>query len=326
MRGVILLGGLGPVRNDLFDHGLPVLTTWQAADRVDNTHRLWFGRPGVWGMRMANQIMGRADKIFNVGSRLSVWTVGYGEVIRGKVSNDNTEQDFDWLDECASIREKYPLVESPTHDDPPGGIHPYRFVQRLQDFLSPDEVVVTDMGTALTSAHQVLRLKPPQRLMTSGGLGEMGCSLPAAVGVSFARNKGRVVCLQCDGGMMLNLQELATIAHHQLPIKIIVFDNKGYTMIRQTQRLAGYDLAGVSPETGVTTPDFRRLAHAWGFAACDVTTWEEFGRAIPALFERPGPAVVVYHFPPEIDLLPKLMPIRNADGTITTPKFSEMSP
>ncbi len=99
----------------------------------------------------------------------------------------------------------------------------YRFMQRLNDFFKPDQVVVTDMGTALLSGHQVLRFKQGQRFMTSTGLGEMGYGLPAALGVSFANDRGEVMCLNCDGGMMMNLQELQTMVHHKLPIKPFIF-------------------------------------------------------------------------------------------------------
>jgi acetolactate synthase-1/2/3 large subunit len=320
-RGVILLGH--GAEASLLEYGVPVLTSWQAADRVDNSHPLYFGRPGIWGQRLANLVLDRADAVYNVGCRLSVWTVGY-DFDRSKLVEDVPKANPAWLEQCNKWRAQFPWVESPLHDDPPGGIHPWRFVDALHEHLRPDEIIVTDMGTALVAAHQVLRLKPPQRLMTSGGLGEMGMALPAAIGASFARNKGEVLCLHCDGGMMFNLQELATIQHHKLPIKIIVFENQGYTMIRQTQTGAGYRLSGVDSKH-ITLPDFRRLAHAWGFAATDVYTWEHFRRAIPALFEAKEPALVVYHFPPEVDLLPKLLPVRT-EGRVESPEFWDMSP
>lgn len=321
MRPVILIGGGAKNAERFLNLGIPVLTTWQAVDFVDNTHPNYFGRPGIWGQRLANKVLAGSDVVFNEGSRLSVWTVGYTDEIRNKVIQgvpDRAVGNPAWLDQCQRWRSQYPLVESPTHDDPPNGIHPYRFVQALEKHFADDEVIVTDMGTALTAAYQVLRLRRSQRLMTSGGLGEMGCALPAAIGASFARDKGPVTCLTCDGGIMLNLQELATIAHHKLPIRVIVFENQGYAMIRQTQRTAGYDFAGVSPETGVSFPNFRALAHAWGFAACDVWTWADFDKAMDTLFAVQTPAVVVYHYPPETDLLPKLLPGNKG--------FADMSP
>ena len=126
-------------------------------------------------------------------------------------------------------------------------------MDRLNAHLKPDQIIVTDMGTALLSGHQILRIKSGQRLMTSLGLGEMGYGLPAAIGVSFARNRGEVLCLNCDGGMMMNLQELQTIAHHQLPVKIIIFNYDGYLMIKHTQKaVLGGRYSGTDKKSGVT--------------------------------------------------------------------------
>ena len=307
MRGVILIGG-GCWRSEaerVMGLGIPVMTTWQAADYVDNRHPNYFGRPGIWGMRHSNLILDRCELIENLGSRLSVWTVGYQGDIAAKVG-EGTIPDASWLAQCTKWRKELRLIESPTHDDPPGGIHPYRLVKALEASLTRDAIVVTDMGTALTAAFQTLLVTPPQRLMTSGGLGEMGCGLPAAIGAAFSSPGKEVICLTCDGGMMLNLQELATIAHHRLQIKIVVFENDGYAMIRQTQRAAGYSLEGVGSKD-LSFPNFRMLAQSFGIRSCDVTTWAEYDRALPEFFGNPEPAMMVYHFQPKIDLLPKLM-------------------
>jgi acetolactate synthase-1/2/3 large subunit len=230
-----------------------------------------------------------------------------------------------WMDQCDEWREQYPWVESPTHDDRNGYISAYRFTDALHMHLARDEIIVTDMGTALITAHQVLSLKPPQRLMTSGGLGEMGCALPAAIGASFARNKGRVLCLHCDGGMMLNLQELQTIAHHRLPIKIIVYRNESYLMIRHTQRGARMTEHGISPATGVSFPSYRHLALSMGITAGEIRTWEDFNRLVPGMMSCDGPCLLEYHMDPNQPLVPKLG-YKLVDGKQVYAPFDEMSP
>lgn len=337
MRPVILIGhgirlaGLAEEAQRILPKlDTPIVASWPAKDIIDNYEPTWIGCTGIWGDRAANKVLAAADTIYCVGNRMSVWNVGYQawpnvvQVHPRDMATIPVCTDNEWADQC--LLWLTPRLEPGTHDDPSDGIHPWRFTGELNRFLRPDEAIVTDMGTALVAAHQTLHLTPPQRLMTSGGLGEMGCALPAAVGASFARDKGEVLCLTCDGGMMMNLQELQTIVHHKLPIKIIVYDNQGYEMIRQTQRIAGYPLAGVDPATGVSTPDFWKVAQAFGIAAAHVTTWEDYERAIPALFEAKEPSLVVYHIAPGTDLLPKLIPIRNADGTITSPAFDDMTP
>lgn len=128
-----------------------------------------------------------------------------------------------------------------------------------------------------------------------------------------------------DGGMMLNLQELQTIVHHQLRVKIIVFSNDGYGMIRETQKKAGYGYNSVSAATGVSCPSFVSIAHAFGMAACEVRTWDHFNRAIPQLFYARGPSLVEFHMDPNQKMVPKLDPIY-VDGKATSPRFDQMSP
>lgn len=354
-KPVILLGhgvrAAGASIAALMDLDIPVLTSWQAKDLVDNCHHNYFGSPGIYGQRMANKVLYEADQIVAIGNRLAIWEIGYEgprpdqqlimvdcdgeevakfpqavwvkEEIPAFIETCKAANHEDWLLYCAGERDKAPLIER-AHDDNEY-INSYRFTQALEKHLRPDEVIVTDMGTPLICAHQVLRLRPPQRLMTSGGLGEMGCALPAAIGASFARNKGEVLCLHADGGMMLNLQELQTIVHHNLPIKIIVYENGGYGMIRETQDKAGLPRAGVSKDNGVSLPDFRKVAQSFGIAACDVRTWDDFNKAIPMLFASKEPGLVVYHMDPEQPMVPKLDPIY-VDGKPTSPPFWKMSP
>jgi acetolactate synthase-1/2/3 large subunit len=354
-RPVIIIGHgcTGSNVGRLLELNVPILTSWQAKDLVDNTHRNYFGSPGVYGNRVANKILHEADAILSLGNRLSIWNVGY-EGIRPDqaltmVDVDESEvskfphAEFlkktckevvdslywmapeGWMEQCRIWKASYPFVESGTHDDKNGYINSYRFVDRLEKFFSPDEVIVTEMGAALCSAHQGLHIKPPQRLMTSGGLGEMGCGLPAAVGASFARNKGRVVCLSTDGGMMMNLQELQTISHHRLPVKVIVFNNSGYGMLKHTQDNAGMKYSGVDEQSGVSCPNFKWVAEAFGITGCEVRTWEDFERIFPGALRCDGPILVNYIMDPRQKFHPKLEPIF-VGGKPTSPPFWQMSP
>jgi acetolactate synthase-1/2/3 large subunit len=193
--------------------------------------------------------------------------------------------------------------------------------------LHPDQVIVTDMGTALLSGHQVLRPRKNQRLMTSTGLGEMGYGLPAAIGASFARDRGEVMCLNCDGGMMMNLQELQTIAHHRLPIKLFIFNNDGYLMIKHTQNalFAGHKV-GVDAVTGVTCPDFSALAEAFGMPAYQIHTWDDFDRVLPLVQAESGPTICEVFMDPEQLFVPKLSVAISPDGTLVSPPLEDLSP
>lgn len=338
----------------LMDLGVPVLTSWPAADLVDNYHVSYFGRPGVYGQRCANKVLAKADYVLAIGCRLSIWTAGYDfprddqrvvvvdvdrtearkfpgatwieadakHFIDELVHSGAPERIDEWVLQCREWRAQYPWLEQAHQDG--DYISPHRFMRRLQNHLSWHEIVVADCATGSLAAHQILRLKPPQRLMTSGGLGEMGCGLPAAIGASFANGKGRVICLNTDGSMMLNLQELQTIVHHDLPIKLVVFSNDGYGMIKDTQRNLGYQRAGVDARSGVSCPNFVRIATAFGIPAAACRDNPDSGLAW--LFREDGPALLEVHIDPELVWAPKLRPTRNADGSITNAKFDEMSP
>jgi acetolactate synthase I/II/III large subunit len=353
-RPVILFGNgaRGADLTEYMDLNVPVLTSWQAKDLVDNTSPNYYGCPGVYGNRAANKILHGADMILAVGNRMSIWNVGYegprpdqqlvmvdldeaevrkfphaewiNEDAKDFLRKSNGFLNSDaWVKQCREWGEQYPWIESPTHDDK-CFINSYRFTDKLQSYFSPGEVIVTEMGAALM-AHQVLRIKPPQRLMTSGGLGEMGCGFPAAIGASFARNKGRVICLSTDGGAMMNLQELQTIVHHKLPVKIIVFNNSGYGMIKHTQDNAGMKHAGIDEASGVSFPNFRHVALAFGITASEVRTWADFERIIPSFLKCEGPGLVDFIMDPRQKFQPKLEPVF-VDGKPTSPSFAEMSP
>lgn len=351
---VILLGNgaRGADCKQFLNLGIPVLSSWMGCDLVDNFDPMYFGRSGIYGQRCANTILHNADAILAVGNRCSIWNVGYEgfrkdqrlvmvDVDPAEVAKfpkaEHIECDakefvesnrfpplprYEWLDQCKAWRSTMPWYEA--WMDNHRYISPYRFMHRLQTWLRPNEIIVADVGTANVCAQQILKLKPPQRLMSSGGLGEMGCGLPAAIGASFATGKGEVICLECDGSMMMNLQELQTIIHHKLPIKIIVFSNDGYAMIRRSQQVLGYKESGIGAETGVSMPSFRMLAHSLGFAACEVRTWTDFEKAIPALFSSPGPALIEVFTDPQQPFL-KLNPIM-VDGKATSPAFNQLSP
>ena len=200
-------------------------------------------------------------------------------------------------------------------------------MQKLSKHFKPDQIIVTDMGTALLSGHQVLSMKKGQRLMTSTGLGEMGYGLPGAIGASFATDKGDVNCLNCDGGMMLNLQELQTVVHHQLPIKLFIFSNDGYLMIKHTQKaLFSGRYSGTDKKSGVSCPNFTALATAFGIRAFTIKTWLDFESVIPEMLAYKGPVICEVFTHPEQLFVPKLSFALQNDGAIVSPPLEDLSP
>jgi acetolactate synthase-1/2/3 large subunit len=341
-HGIRLAGAVGLI-DPLLDHlGIPAITSWAGKDMT--AHPLVYGHAGVYGGRAANHIVQQADFILAIGTRLSILQTGYdiekfapkakvllvdidpqeahkfslprfrgttqdaGDYMRYLLSKPFEMRDCSWLNECEELKARYPVIEE-CHADPPGFISPYLFLKRLEKHLKPDAVIVTDSGGALLCSHQVMTLKPPQRLITTTGLGEMGFGLPGSIGASFARNKGEIICLNTDGGMMLNLQELQTIAHHNLPIKIIVFSNDGYGMIRHSQSALGLQKTGSDREGGVSCPDFWKLGQTF-FGVLGGTRVGLPGGieiCIEHLMTTPGPGILEVICSPEQPYLPKII-------------------
>lgn len=364
--GIRMAGAQPEVTKFVETLGVPVLLSWSAIDMMSADNPLVMGSAGVYGQRAANLILQSCDCLVAIGTRLAIPQVGYDITELARAAEDITVVDIDptelkkypqrfnhpvladaadfvreatpqaaakptaaareWLGWCRGIRAKFPWI-GPEHDDKDGFINSYRFMDRLSAALKPDQVIVTDVGTALLSGHQTLRITPPQRLLTSQGLGEMGFALPGAIGASFALDRGEVLCLNCDGSMMLNLQELQTIAHHRLPIKLMIFNNDGYLMIKHTQKavLKGR-YAGVDTRSGVSCPNFSKLATAFGMPSFQIRTWEDFEREIPRFQSCTGPAICEVFMSPEQFFHPKLGVAVQPDGTLISPPLEDLSP
>jgi len=363
----IRLAGANQLLEPLLEKlNIPALVTWAGIDMVDSNHPLMYGRAGTYGQRCANFVVQNCDYLLCIGTRMAISQIGYEinelareadiavvdidknelskyearykhsvvsdakdfiEELNAQTNDIDGSQYQDWVNICDGYREKYPWVTASDHPDTEGFINSYPFMERLVDHFKDDQVVVTDMGTALLSGHQVLKFKKGQRLMTSTGLGEMGYGLPAALGASFATNRGEVMCLNCDGGMMMNLQELQTMAHHQLPIKLFIFNNDGYLMIKHTQKaLFKGRAAGTDQKSGVSCPDFSALADAFKFKSYQIRTWEDFDKYIPEVQAYNGPVICEVFMHPQQTFVPKLSLAIQKDGSLISPPLEDLSP
>jgi acetolactate synthase-1/2/3 large subunit len=364
-HGIRLAGAVDRIERLLDVTGAAALVSWAGVDMVASEHPQVIGRAGTYGQRAANLALQTCDALVCIGTRMALPQIGYdvNELARGariavvdvdpaeahklgdrvelpvvadagafisalidELRDDPPGRPEAWLRRCRELRTRYPWV-GPEHDDSDGYPNSYRFLDRLSDHLADDEVVVTDMGTALLSGHQVMRFRSGQRMMTSTGLGEMGFGLPGAIGASFARDRGRVLCLNCDGGMMMNLQELQTIAHHRLPIRIVVFNNDGYLMIKHTQKaLFEGRYSGTHPTSGLSCPDFSAVAAAFGMPSFQVRDWNDFDGVIPEFMAGDGPAICEVFTHPEQFFHPKLSVATQPDGTLLSPPLEDLSP
>tara|TARA_B110000503_G_scaffold138183_1_gene223870 strand:- start:183 stop:1826 length:1644 start_codon:yes stop_codon:yes gene_type:complete len=343
---------------------IPFLLTWSSADLLSHDHKMYFGKSGVYGQRSSNFILQNCDLLISLGSRLSLLQIGYD--IRKFCKNSSVVQvdvDFDelkkfkekrflkihsdcnyffkilyesikgiktskyenWLNYCNKIKKKFPTL-IPQHINKKE-INSYELMERLNKVLKRDEIVVTDMGTALLTAFYNLKVKNKIKLMTSQGLGEMGFGLPGAIGASIANKKSRVLCLNNDGGMMFNLQELETIKFHNLPIKILVFCNDGYLMIKHTQKNSfGGKYVGVDRGSGVSCPNFCKISNAFGIDSLSIKNWNEFDKKFSIFYNSNKPYLCEVHMPVEQAFIPRQANARDKNNKIYSLPLEDQIP
>ena len=346
--------------------GVPVVTGFNAHDLLPTDHPVYIGRQGTIGDRAGNFAVQNADYLVILGCRLNIRQVSYAwqHFARGavKVMVDVDEAELRkptlaidlpvhadaadllaalgeaigngrptpaherWLCWCRERKARYPVV-LPEYWSRPRPVNPYCFVQALFEAAADDETVVTGDATACITTFQAARLRAGQRLFSDSGCAPMGFDLPAAIGACVAQGRRRVVCLAGDGSIMLNVQELQTIAGLRLPIKIFLLNNNGYLSIRLTQgNFFPDNPVGAGPESGVTFPDFGRLAHGFGipFRRCD--THAGLRDAIRETLDGEGPRLCEIALDPEQPFAPRVSSKRLPDGRMVTAPLEDMFP
>jgi len=344
--------------------GIPVVTGWNAHDVIWNDHPLYVGRPGTVGDRAGNFVVQNADVLLVLGSRLNIRQVSYNwstfatkaykiwvdidelEMKKPTVKGDMVihadltdllpvlaehayegpqDAHTQWLAWCRERRQKYPVVLAEYWDNEK--INPYCFMERLFECLEDGQIVVSANGSACVIGFQVANLKRNQRLWTNSGCASMGYEIPAAIGAYKGSGDKPVVCIAGDGSIMMNLQELQTIVGNKLAIKIFIINNQGYSSIFQTHRnfFNGVEV-GAGPSSGVTFPDFSKLAIAFELPYFTCATHDEMADAIAQTMASDGPAICEIMVDQNQPFAPKLSSKQLPDGTIVSPSLEDMSP
>ena len=347
--------------------GVPVVTAWNSNDLLSDTEPVYAGRPGSLGTRAGNFTVQSSDYLLVLGCRLNIRQVSYNwenfapnariamvDIDAAELKKPTLRLDHsihadlkcflpealsqsqgwfpstahvDWLEWCRTRVERYPVV-LPEYRSVAQPVNPYCFMEALFAQLHEDEVVVCGDGTACVTAFQAATIRSGQRLFHNSGAASMGYDLPAALGAAVALpERKRIVCLAGDGSIMMNLQELQTIAGLQLPIKIFVLNNLGYHSIRQTQRNFFADnIIGCGTDSGLTFPDFSAVAKAFGlpFQRCD--THSALEEAIRANLSTEGPSMCEIHLDLNQAFSPKLSSRKLEDGRMVTSSLEDMAP
>lgn len=344
---------------------IPVVTAWNAHDVLWDTHPLYVGRPGTIGTRGGNFIVQNSDLFISLGCRMNIRQISYNydnfaknaykiivdidaeelkkhtvhpdlaihadvkDVLQSLLDSGYTgtsEIHRKWLAWCRKTDKRYPAV-LPAYYERKSPVNPYVFMKELFERLDDEETVVTGNGSACVVSFQAAVIKKGTRLFTNSGCATMGYGLPAALGISFAKKGKRVVCLDGDGSIQMNLQELQTIVYNNANVKIFVLNNDGYHSMRQTQKnLFHGELAGVSKENGISFPDMEKIAYAYGIPYIRICDIQGIAQKVLLTMDSPGPAICEVMIDKEQFFEPKLSSKVMPDGKIVSPEIDDLSP
>lgn len=321
-QGVRLASAVDNFINFVKKYKIPVVFTRMGLDILPYADYLNMGSIGNKGSRAGNFTVQNADFILVLGSRLSVSSTGHeyelfareatiavvdidefehkkntvkiDYEINGDVKNflenislpDSLDYS-DWAEHCNGLKKKYPPC-LPEYLNDSNGINLYAFTYELSQHLKDDSVIVADAGSAAYVPTQVGMLSSRnQRYITSGAQAEMGFTLPGAIGVSVARGFREVVGITGDGSLQMNIQELQTLVHYKVPVKLFIWNNFGYLSIRTTQnKFFNHRLLGSDETSGVSFPDLKAICDAYKIKYCKISTIAGMPKLIKEVLEE----------------------------------------
>ena len=238
--------------------------------------------------------------------------------------------DKNWLDYCKKVRKKYPIVLD-QYKKQKKTINSYYFIDILSDILKPKDVVVTDMGLSFVGTHQAFKVKKGQRVFTNSGHAPMGWGLPAAIGAYYAsiesKGKKNIICLTGEGGLQMNIQELATVLHHKIPIKIFIYNNGGYLTIKQTQQL-GFEsrIMGSDYESGLSFPNYKLISKSHSIKYFKISDTKKIKNTVLKILKINEPVICELILDSEQEQMPKAINRRTSDGKSIPTTFEDMYP
>ena len=346
--------------------GIPYVTTWVGADLVDDAHPCFAGRPGAFASRGANFAVQNSDLLLSIGARWDFATTGFSHADFARAARrivvdvDPAELDklrpvadrciladagdfvaellrqlpptpfsagpAPWLARVQEWARKYPIVTEELRRLP-HGVSTYVFVEALAQRLQARDVIVQgSAGIHSEIFFMTFKVKEGQRIIADGSLGAMGYGVPAAIGACVGSEGRRTVLVDGDGSLMPNVQELETIRRLNLPIKIMVINNSGYASIRVSQSRWFNRLIAADAGSGLTLPDFARLAHAFQLPFFQINGETEMGSILDQVLATPGPALVDVRVPAEEDRRPRLSNYQKPDGTLASKPLEDLFP
>lgn len=365
--GIRLSGGYEAFRQAAEKLNIPVVTYWNAVDLIEDESPLYCGRAGNMGNRPGNFAIQNADLILAVGTRISIRQVGYNwqtwaraaKVIMVDVDKAELRKptihvempvwadakDFleklneaaelpvheggAWLETCQRWKRDYPVV-LPRHWEENGqAVNVYAFIRYLSSCLPENSLTAVSNGACCVVGNQAYVIQKGSRMANNNAIASMGYGLPAAIGTCIGGGRKNTICLEGDGSIMMNLQELQTILTNKLPIKVFLINNNGYHSIRitQTNLFSEQCKVGIGPESeDLSFPEFRKIAEAFGYRYYSAHSNEEMKRVVNEVLEIEGPVFCEIFTDTEQVWEPKSSTKRLPDGTLVSPPLEDLAP
>ena len=363
-HGVKISKGQKYIRKIVDKFKIPFALTWNASDLIESNHPSYVGKPGAFAERGSNFIIQNCNLYISVGTRLPFMVTGYNskdfarkakkvmvDIDENEVKNSKVELyekvncdatyflkillkylptkiklSKSWLEYCKNIRKKYPIVLEKFKSQKKF-VNSYYFIDLLSDILNSRDIIVTDMGLSFVGTHPAFKVKRGQKLYTNSGHAPMGWGLPAAVGACYASKKRRIICLVGEGGLQMNIQELATIMHNKLPIKIFIYNNGGYLTIKQTQQLGfGSRIMGSNSNSGISFPDYRKIAQSHKIKYMKIVNNKNLKKKINKILIGNKPMICELMLDHNQEQMPKAINRRMPGGKSVATKYEDMYP
>lgn len=342
---------------------VPVVTSRLGIGLIESSSRYYVGRPGNYGERSANFAVQNADLIISLGCRLASSLVGHSPELFGRhaykivIDIDRRELDKpgvlidekiqldcrdiiqellrqedmeelpgypEWIRQCGEWKKNYPVVQPGYKDETP--VNSYYFIERLSALAPERAAVLVDTGSCFHVACQAWKIKKGQRFLTTGGLSSMGYWC-AGIGACAANSWKDTIVITGDGSFQMNIQELATVHHNRLPLKIFVLNNNGYLLIRSTQRnfMEGR-LVGESPDSGLWCPQLEKIAQAYEMTFFRIASADETDETVREVLAAKGPVLCEVMTPEWQALVPRITSEKLPDGRLAAHEYSDMFP
>jgi acetolactate synthase-1/2/3 large subunit len=363
-RPLILAGNgikLGSCSNKfsqfLLKYNIPVVVSFHGTELIETDNKLFCGKVGLIGDRCGNFTLQNCDLLISLGCRMSQGIIGYNPSTFAReakiiyIDNDQNELEknnlkynlkinmdlnlfFDnynfepklyteWINKCLHWKNKW-LFELPLNISDENGINPYYALHKFYDIAPSNKITICASGSIVTNIWHMVKIKNNDNFIISSQ-GDMGFELTAAIGSAIAEKHKLIIPIFGEGSLQLNIQELQTIIHNKLPIKILIFNNNSYGANVITQHLYFKSLYGTNKDSGLSFPDTKKIANAYGIKYISATKNNQL-ESIFNDFINSTEVVICEIFSTIQQRTPKLSSVKNNDGTFTSTPFEDMEP